>query len=194
MTAAASMTERAIDLRRDSVYDLVRGISGEDANLCFQCGKCGNGCPVVFAMDYTPTQIMHLIDLGLGEAALGSRTIWLCASCETCSTRCPQDIDVSGVMDALRIIARRRRVRPAVPEVKRFHDLALLSFRLIGCLYEAGIAGILALEGRTLRRDLPLAAEMLRKRRLKVLPTFRNIFRANRILHRVRKEERAEGA
>ena len=26
-------------------------------NLCYQCGKCSAGCPVGFAMDYTPDRL-----------------------------------------------------------------------------------------------------------------------------------------
>ena len=74
---------------------------------CYQCLACSSGCPVVFAMDYTPNQVIRMAQLGLKDRVLNSSTIWLCASCETCATRCPNDIEIVKVMDILRQIALR---------------------------------------------------------------------------------------
>ena len=40
-------------------------------------------------MDFLPSQIMRLVHLGAENEVLGSQAIWLCASCEACTTRCP---------------------------------------------------------------------------------------------------------
>ncbi len=48
---------------------------------------------------------------------LGSRAIWLCASCEACTTRCPMGIDMAAVMDALRMMAVERKA--ALPDRPR---------------------------------------------------------------------------
>jgi heterodisulfide reductase subunit C len=58
-------------------------------------------------MDYTPNQVIRMAQLGLKDRVLNSSTIWLCASCETCATRCPNDIEIVKVMDILRQIALR---------------------------------------------------------------------------------------
>ena len=55
---------------------------------------CSDGCPVAYVMDYYPNQIIHMVRLGLKDKILNSTTIWLCASCETCATRCPNEIDI----------------------------------------------------------------------------------------------------
>jgi len=81
------------------------GEKGEKIPLCFQCGVCSGSCPVVFAMDYTPRQIMELIKLGVKDLVLNSLTIWLCSDCYSCSVRCPQGIDVKQVMDTLKEMA-----------------------------------------------------------------------------------------
>ena len=94
---------------RSGLADEVLFECGQNVNLCFQCSKCGAGCPVEYAMDYSPVQIIHAIRLGLDDLALTSRTIWLCASCETCTTRCPQNVEVAKVMDAAKIIGPNRR-------------------------------------------------------------------------------------
>jgi len=54
---------------------------------CFQCIKCSSGCPLGFAMDHLPHQIIRMVQMGLKHEVLASSAIWLCASCETCVTR-----------------------------------------------------------------------------------------------------------
>jgi heterodisulfide reductase subunit C len=94
----------------------VKEISGEDVFSCYQCGMCSAGCPIGFAMDILPNQIIRLLQLGLDEDVAKSKTIWLCASCLTCSVRCPRGLDLAKVMEALRLISLRKNVdfvRPA---------------------------------------------------------------------------------
>lgn len=86
----------------------VEAISGQSLLACNQCGKCSAGCPMSFAMDFLPNQIMRLVQLGLEEDIGNSRTIWLCASCLTCTVRCPKGVDISRVMEALRLITLRK--------------------------------------------------------------------------------------
>ena len=69
---------------------------------------CSAGCPIVFAMDLLPNQIIRLVQLGLQEDITKSKTIWLCASCLTCSVRCPRGLDLCKVMEALRLISLRK--------------------------------------------------------------------------------------
>ena len=47
------------------------------------------------------------------QVSSADRFIWLCTGCETCSTRCPQGIDIAAIMDELKIIARRDGRIPA---------------------------------------------------------------------------------
>jgi heterodisulfide reductase subunit C len=61
-------------------------------------------------MDIAPNQIMRLVQLGLEGEIAHSGTIWLCASCLTCSIRCPRGIDLARVMEALRLMSLRRNV------------------------------------------------------------------------------------
>ena len=96
----------AKDLRNELVKK-VEEISGENIYACYQCGKCSAGCPFASAMDWLPNQVIRLVQLG-DEDALKSKTIWLCASCFTCVTRCPKGVDLSKVMEALRTILLRK--------------------------------------------------------------------------------------
>ena len=86
----------------------VAEISGQNLRFCYQCGKCSAGCPMSSAMDLLPNQIMRLVQLGLEEDIANSKTVWLCASCLTCTVRCPKGVDISRVMEALRVIALRK--------------------------------------------------------------------------------------
>ncbi len=85
-------------------------ISKEDILSCYQCGMCSAGCPIAFAMDLLPNQIIRLVQLGLEEDIAKSKTIWLCASCITCSINCPRGLDLCKVMEALRLISLRKNI------------------------------------------------------------------------------------
>ena len=93
----------------------VAEISGQNLKLCYQCGKCSAGCPMSFAMDLLPNEIMRLVQLGLEEEIAKSKTIWFCASCLTCTVRCPKGVDISRVMEALRLITLRKSVDFVAP-------------------------------------------------------------------------------
>ncbi|NNG17314.1 MAG: heterodisulfide reductase subunit C [Gemmatimonadales bacterium] len=191
MTDAVLMVPTHADLAEAVLRE-----SGQDVNLCYQCGKCAAGCPVSYAMDYSPFQLIHATRLGLDDLVLNSKTIWLCASCETCTTRCPQDVDIAGVMDTVKTIVLRRRVKPTVPRVAAFYQAALGSIRLHGRLFELGMIVGLKRRTRELFKDTGLGMRMLRKGKLKLFPSFSGARTARKIFDRVRKLEnqRARGA
>lgn len=110
---------------------LARG-AATPVSSCFQCKKCSAGCPLTFAMDLLPDRVIRLALLGQTEALLGCRTIWVCASCVTCSTRCPNGIDIAGVMDWLKEEALRQGQAIDQPEVAAFQRFFLDSLRRAG--------------------------------------------------------------
>ena len=89
--------------------DIVIESAGEEIYDCYQCYKCSAGCPVSFDMDLLPHQVIRSVLFNQEEKVLSSRTIWICATCETCTTRCPNEIDIAGVMDVLRQIQTESR-------------------------------------------------------------------------------------
>jgi heterodisulfide reductase subunit C len=165
---------------------------GTDVNVCYQCDKCAAGCPVAYAMDYTPAQLIHAARLGLDDTVLNSRTMWLCAACETCTTRCPQEVDIAKVMDAAKIIAVRRRIKPAVGTVRSFHKAALGSIKNFGRIWELGLVVSLKLRTRDFFKDVELGKRMLRKGKLRPLPTLTGSLRVKRVFHRVKKVEKQQ--
>lgn len=160
------------DPRLTSFLRTMAAQSEVDVNLCYQCRKCAAGCPVAYAMDLTPTQVIHAVRLGQRDLVLRSRTIWLCISCETCTTRCPQGVDIAKVMDAARIIAVREGIEPAVPEVARFHRKAMKSIRRHGRMFELGLIAGLKMSGGGLTKDMVLGMKLFGKGKLKLLPSF----------------------
>jgi heterodisulfide reductase subunit C len=86
----------------------VKELSGENIDLCFQCGACSSGCPMTQEMDYLPSKVIRMTQLGL-EDALDSKTIWVCTTCFNCEVRCPRGIDIANVMEALRTMVLRKK-------------------------------------------------------------------------------------
>jgi len=70
-----------------------------------------------FAMDLLPNQVMRLVQLGLDEDIARCKTIWLCASCLNCTARCPRGVDLSRVMEALRLITLRKNINFVEPSM-----------------------------------------------------------------------------
>lgn len=128
-----------MELSRQRVHNefarKVEAISGQNLFTCYQCGNCTAGCPVAFAMERGPHEVIRYILLGLEEEVLGLNTFWLCASCLQCTSRCPKGIDIARLMDAIRTVVLRRRERkdyihlPEFPEgyLERVPQIALVS-------------------------------------------------------------------
>lgn len=143
--------------------------AGIDITSCYQCGKCTAGCPMAQSMDYSPRQIVRLLQLGLADDALRSRTIWMCASCETCATRCPRDVDVAKLMDLLRIEANRTGVA-ALPDVPIFHKTFLESVERYGRVYEMELMMKFNMRTRKLFNNVDLGPKMMSKGKLHFAP------------------------
>ncbi|MGQ4834396.1 MAG: 4Fe-4S dicluster domain-containing protein [Candidatus Asgardarchaeia archaeon] len=102
------LTRLTKDKIKNDIIKLAEEISGENFMACYQCGRCSAGCPMVSEMDLLPNEVLRYAQLGLGEAILDSKTIWVCSSCFTCSVRCPKGIDIARVMEAFRQIKLRK--------------------------------------------------------------------------------------
>ncbi len=153
-----------------------RKISAEVRNLarCYQCSMCSDGCPVAYAMDYYPNQIIHLVRLGLKEKVLQSTAIWICASCETCATRCPNEVEIVRLMDVLRSESLEAGFKGPLNNISKFHEIFLEQIRKRGRIdearlllnYELKTGDFLSLE--KFREEAGLGLEMFRKGKLKL--------------------------
>ena len=98
---------------------------GVDVQACYQCGRCSAGCPITEFFDLSTMEVVRLAAYGMEDLLLDSKAIWLCAACETCATRCPNDIEIAVLMDVLRELALRKGVKPAEPRIPTFHQCFL---------------------------------------------------------------------
>ena len=104
---------------------------GENIRRCFSCGTCTAGCPVGGVTEkYNPRRIVHMALLGMRKQVLTNEFVWLCSVCYTCYERCPQDVRVPELMNAIRNIAVREG---HVPQTFR---VQLEKLRQHGRLYE----------------------------------------------------------
>jgi quinone-modifying oxidoreductase, subunit QmoC len=85
---------------------------GEKFYTCIQCGTCSATCPVSHYMDFTPRKIIAMVRAGFKEEVLRSFTIWLCASCYSCTADCPREIKITDVMYALKQLAIKEGIYP----------------------------------------------------------------------------------
>ena len=149
----------------------IRGVEGANLDRCYQCLTCSLSCPVNFAMDYLPHRIMRMCQLGLKQWVLNSSTIWICAACETCVTRCPNEVDILRIMDTLRETALREKVVGKESSIPVFHQIFLSGIEQTGRQYELGMILRLKLKFGDFFSDIGLGIKMLLKGKLKLLPS-----------------------
>jgi heterodisulfide reductase subunit C len=134
-----------------------------DVMRCYQCAKCSSGCPVAARSDLKPHEVVRLLQFDQREEVLASRFIWECTSCQTCTTRCPQKVDIAALNDALRIMSH------AAGRVPVFNEVFLASVRNRGRVYELGLMAAYKLRTGRLLEDAGKAPMMLSKGKLPLL-------------------------
>lgn len=139
---------------------------------CYQCKKCSSGCPMQRDSDVHPHQIIRMIQIGRREEALRSKGIWTCVSCQTCVTRCPMNVNTPAAIDALRAMARRREIPRSVRRVSLFNRVFLEWVKHLGRVYELGMMGMFKAGSLDLFSDLGKFPVMLRKGKLRLVPSF----------------------
>lgn len=86
---------------------------GEHLRRCFACGTCVAGCPVSEVdPQYSPRKIIRQILFGMREEVLASPLMWYCLVCYRCYARCPQKVNFTDIMRALRYLALKGNHAP----------------------------------------------------------------------------------
>jgi heterodisulfide reductase subunit C2 len=148
----------------------VNRLSEQSIEDCYHCHKCTAGCPVVFDMQYGPDRILRMVQFGEKDLLFESHDIWLCAGCETCGTRCPNQIDIARVMDALRQMALAAGASIAEPDAVKFHKLFLFVVQNLGRMHEASLLVAYKLWTRNLLADMDSGTVMFVKGKVPILP------------------------
>jgi heterodisulfide reductase subunit C len=183
-------SERTIP-RENSFLSEVVEASGENLQACYQCQKCSAGCPVADAMDLLPNQVLRHIQYDHRERVLGSKTIWICASCYTCSVRCPNSIDIARIMDTLRHIAMHSGVKPGEKNIPIFHSVFLDEIKSKGRIHELSLILKFKSKTREFLKDAGLGWKMFRLGKIKLFPsTFTGGKEIKEIFNRFEKGER----
>jgi len=163
---------------------------------CYQCGKCTAGCPVSFEMFHPIHAMMRLAQLGRKDEALRSRSQWVCAACEACSTRCPKDAEPARLMTVLREMAQEEGlVNANEADIYDFHQSFLASIRRFGRVYEMGFIAAYKLKSPLRRglQDLLTFPKMLKRGKPGLLPhKIQNVAAIRRIFDRCQLQKAPE--
>jgi len=187
---------------RKTFLEQARLVPGaERITRCLQCGTCTGSCPVSYAMDISPRMVIALFRAGEIGEILRSRTIWICASCYMCTTRCPQQIKITDLLYALKRTALDARLYP-----DQF-PVYLLSKNFVRLVNHYGRnQEILLLLLYYLRRNplellrmAPMGWSLLKKGRISLFPkkiqgvgAIRKILAASKALELPREKEKVE--
>lgn len=146
----------------------VAAATGQNPFRCYQCGNCSAGCPMAGRGDLLPHQVLRHLQLGDDEA-LRSVQPWLCVSCQTCTTRCPQELDLSAVMDFLRGEAiRRGTVPPAARPMATFNQVFLERILATGRLREVELGALYNFRTRSPLQNLSALPSLLRRGKIRL--------------------------
>ncbi len=153
-----------------SLRDFVNTQTHQNISRCFACARCTAGCPVAYAMEYGPHRILQMVRFGMKDAVLSSRDIWLCAGCETCGTRCPNNVDIAHMMDILRRMSLASGVKNPASDAADFHRLFLWIVKKFGRMHEASLLGLYKVRTRDWLGDMGAGVQLIAKGKIPILP------------------------
>jgi heterodisulfide reductase subunit C len=167
------MTRTEAELRQVFLEQVKAVPAGERIRRCIQCGTCTGSCPVSYAMDISPRQLIALFRAGELETIMKSRSIWLCASCYACTTRCPAGIKITDIIYALKRTVMEKRYNSKAHHVQILANLFIQNLMSYGRLHEGTLirkyylrTGFTKLFG-----FVPLVLRMIQTKRLAFFPT-----------------------
>ena len=133
------LPRKEAELRATFLREVERVPGGERLHRCIQCGTCSGSCPVSYAMDHSPREMLALFRAGAIETLLRSRSIWLCASCYQCTVRCPAGIRITDLLYALKRTAMEKGVLPKRYPVYVLSEIFTSMVRRYGRNHEAAL-------------------------------------------------------
>ena len=174
------------DSDREAIAELAQR-AGVNLKDCYQCGKCSAGCPMGGVMDLLPRQVIRDLQLGFLEDVLNAKTPWICAGCNVCSCRCPQEIDVATLMQEVRRTSKATGHQP-YPEADKFDDIFIGNVRKFGTSHEVGLAMKFNMSSGHLFQDVGNSTKMLKHGMLKKGRNIEHIDEVQKLMDRALKE------
>jgi heterodisulfide reductase subunit C len=155
------------------LVDMEKTAAGKRILDCIQCGICAGSCHARFAMDYSPMQIIKMVQLGLKEDVLSSSTIWICASCYTCTSRCPRGVDIPLIMSSLKNMAIENKVPAKIPTKPKFHKAFTEIVGKYGRMHEPQLQVKLMKKTnpKDVMNNMRFGLKMYRKGKVKITPS-----------------------
>lgn len=177
MTISGHLKSINKDLKKE-----IEELSGQKLDACYLCGKCTAGCPVAPYQDIPPHVVMRMAQWGTTDV-LRSKMIWLCASCKTCYTRCPNEVDTSKVCEALALIAARQGI-VTDKTAKVLRERFVGSIKKNGRVHELSLAVAAKLASGDMFGDLDVGLPMflsgklpLKAHKIKDLKNYQKLFK-----------------
>ncbi|MDE3053619.1 MAG: 4Fe-4S dicluster domain-containing protein, partial [Gemmatimonadota bacterium] len=135
--SAVTVAPQGVRLDPDLLADVKR-FGAADVSACFSCGTCTAICPLSDNDSTFPRRIIRYAQLGMRDALVSSKELWVCYHCGTCSESCPTQADPAGFMAAARryAVASHDRTRLA---------RTLFTRPAVGAVIATAIAAFLAL-------------------------------------------------
>jgi heterodisulfide reductase subunit C len=166
------MTKTEAELRQVFLKQAEVIPGGDRISQCIQCGTCTGSCPVSYAMDIPPRQLIALFRAGEIESIMKSRSIWLCASCYACTTRCPSGIKITDIVYALKRTAMEKSYPTGARQVQTLANLFIDNLMKYGRLHEGTLIRRFYMRTRVTKLIgfIPLVRKMSRTKRLALFP------------------------
>lgn len=166
------MTRSEAELRQSFLKQVELIPAGERIKRCIQCGTCTGSCPVSYAMDISPRQLIALFRAGEMETIMKSRTIWICASCYACTTRCPSGIKITDIVYALKRTAMENDRTSNAPQVQLLAKLFVSNLMSYGRLHEGTLIRKYYMKTKITKLFgfIPLARKLYQTKRLALFP------------------------
>ncbi len=159
--------------------NIIRKTKGELLK-CFNCGTCGAGCPVSQISNFNPRKILRKIILGINL----DEDIFACVSCYSCNASCPNGINISKIIDALKIEYQSKGVEN---HGSIFNKSFLDTVEKNGRLYEIGMLLKYKLKSGNLLQDMEFGLPLMLKGKIGIFPhKSKNAKAAKEIFRKVR--------
>jgi quinone-modifying oxidoreductase, subunit QmoC len=156
-----------MNLERQIYNNIINLEEISEISKCIQCGTCSGSCPLHDKMEHTPRGLFALIRDYEVMTALSSNTMWYCVSCYACTTRCPRNIPITGIMYRLKEISQKHNIASDSNKIGDLYQAFNYSIKKTGKANETLIMRQFALKNpKVLVKSLKLGIKLLQKKRL----------------------------